>query len=55
MYVDFSIYNHCNYCKIKYTKDVVFCTECKRRVRTRSRIVKSEVRERIHQLASKRY
>lgn len=55
MYIDFTIWNHCNNCKIKYTKDVVYCSECGRRVRTKSRIVKSEVRERMKNLASKRY
>jgi rRNA maturation endonuclease Nob1 len=55
MYIDFSVYNHCNTCKIKYPKDKIYCDVCGRRVRSKSRIVKSEVRERMKNLASKRY
>jgi rRNA maturation endonuclease Nob1 len=55
MYIDFSIYNHCNTCKIKYNKEKLYCDICGKRVRTKSRIVKSDVRERMKNLASKRY
>ena len=55
MYVDFTINNHCNNCKIKYSKDTTYCNQCGKRVRTKSRIGKSEVRERMKNLASKRY
>jgi rRNA maturation endonuclease Nob1 len=55
MHVDYSLYNHCNVCKLKYPKDKYFCDECGRRIRTSSKVVKSHVREKMKQLASKRY
>ena len=55
MNVNYKIHNHCNTCKIKYTKDIIYCLECGRRVRTKSKNVKSEVRERMKNLVVKRY
>lgn len=55
MNVNYKIHNHCNSCKIKYPKDKKYCSECGRRLRTTAHITKSNVRERMKNLAVKRY
>ena len=55
MHIDYSINNHCIICKIKYPKEILFCSVCGKRIRTGSKVVKSEVRERMKNLAAKRY
>ena len=55
MHVDYKIYNHCIICKIKYSKNILFCSVCGKRIRTSAKVTKSEVRERVKNLAAKRY
>ena len=55
MHVDYKINNHCIICKLKYPKETLFCENCGRRIRTSAKVTKSEVRERVKNLAAKRY
>ncbi len=54
-FFDYKTHNRCIKCMIVYPKDVVYCTACGRKVRTTTRLAKSERRERIKELTNKRY
>ena len=55
MPIDYTRFNLCITCHAKYSKDTKYCPDCKHILRTKSHIIKAEVRERTRKLYNKRY